>query len=64
MNLTQKDIDNTELLSKKLKLKNHAETVSTALSLTASILEAKKKGGDIMVCNHDGINIIFTIKGI
>lgn len=63
MNLTQKDVDNTEQLTKQLNSRSKAATVSAALSLTATIMDAKKKGADIMVRNPDGTMERLVITG-
>ena len=54
MNLTERDVRNTEKLTKALHSRSKAATVSTALSVTTTIAEILAKGGDLMVRNSDG----------
>ena len=64
MNLTERDVENTEKLTDMLHSRSKAATVSTALSVTATIAEIRAKGGDLMVRNSDGSMERLIITGV
>ncbi len=64
MNLTERDVQNTDQLTGVLHSRSKAATVSTALSVTATIAEILAKGGDLMVRNSDGSMERLLITGM
>ncbi len=64
MNLTETDVGNTEKLTQQLNSRSKAATVSAALSLTTTIVDAIKMGGEIMVRKPDGSMEKLVITGM
>ncbi len=64
MNLTEQDVQNTEKLTNMLHSRSKAATVSTALSVTATIAEILSQGGDLMIRNSDGSMERLIITGM
>ncbi len=54
MNLTSKDVDNTEKLKQRLHARSKADAVSAALSITTSLSEYIEKGEQIFIRTKDG----------
>lgn len=54
MNLTDRDIRNTESLSEKLHTRSKAEAVSAALSITSSLSEMLEGGKELIIRNRNG----------
>ncbi len=64
MNLTERDVENTEKLTTLLHSRSKAATVSTALSVTATIADIIEKGGSVMIRNKDGSMDRLIITGL
>lgn len=64
MNLTERDVKNTEKLTTRLHSRSKAATVSTALSVTAALADIIADGGTLMVRNRDGSMEGITIIGL
>jgi len=64
MNLTERDVENTEYLSKKLHSRSKADAVSAALSITTSLAEYLKKGDQLILRKKDGTTERLIIPGI
>lgn len=54
MNLTDRDVKNTEKVSKLLHTRTKADAVSAALGITSSLGEMVKNGGELLVRNKKG----------
>jgi hypothetical protein len=54
MNLTDRDVRNTEKVSKLFHTRNKAEAVSAALGITSSLGEMVKKGNELLIRNKKG----------
>lgn len=54
MNLTEKDVENTESLVRLTGSRTKAQAVSTALSVTKAIAARLKSGGEVYIKNRDG----------
>ncbi len=54
MNLTERDVENTESLVKLTGSRTKAQAVSTALSVTKAIASRLKSGGEVFIKNKDG----------
>ena len=64
MNLTERDVKNTEKLTARLHSRSKAATVSTALSVTAALADIIEGGGTLMIRNQDGSMEGLTIIGL
>ena len=54
MNLTERDVANTETLAVRLHSRNKASAVSTALAITEGITSRIEDGGELMIKRKDG----------
>jgi hypothetical protein len=54
MNLTDRDVENTESLVRLTGSRTKAQAVSTALSVTKAIASRLKSGGEVFIKNKDG----------
>lgn len=54
MNLTDRDVRNTEKVSQLFHTRNKAEAVSAALGITSSLGEMVKKGNELLIRNKNG----------
>ena len=64
MNLSDKDVQNTETLKQRLHARSKAETVSTALSVTTSLSKILEEGGELLVKGKDGTTERIIITGL
>ena len=64
MNLTERDIANTEFLTTRLNSRNKASTVSAALAITQGIAEKLEDGGELIVRKKDGSIETLVITGL
>ena len=64
MNLTQRDIANTEFLTARLNSRNKASTVSAALAITQGIAQRLEEGGELMIRRKDGSMETLVIAGL
>lgn len=64
MNLTQRDIRNTEKLRHVLHTRSNAEAVSVALGVTASLTDLLKNHRELVVRNANGHCEKLVIPGI
>lgn len=54
MSLTQRDVENTEVLRKALDARSNAHVVSIALSLTSFLVDHMKRGDELVLRTPDG----------
>jgi hypothetical protein len=54
MNLTDRDVENTESLVQLTGSRTKAQAVSTALSVTKAIASRLRNGGEVFIKNKDG----------
>jgi hypothetical protein len=54
MNLTDRDVRNTEKVSQLFHTRNKADAVSAALGITSSLGEMVKKGNELLIRNKKG----------
>ncbi len=54
MNLTDRDIKNTEKVTKLFNSRSKAEAVSAALGITSSLGEMIKEGKELLIRNKSG----------
>lgn len=54
MNLTQRDVRNTESLQGFMNTRTKAQAVSTALSVTKALAENMKPGSELLIRQKDG----------
>lgn len=54
MNLTRRDVKNTETLQDFMHTRSKAQTVSTALSVTKALAENMKPGSELLIRQKDG----------
>lgn len=54
MNLTRKDVKNTESLQDFMNARSKAQAVSTALSVTKALAENMKPGSELLIRQKDG----------
>ncbi|MFT8784745.1 hypothetical protein [Gluconobacter oxydans] len=54
MNLTQRDVRNTEEISDMMHSRSKAQVVSTALSVTKLIAEKMSAGNEVLIRKKDG----------
>jgi hypothetical protein len=64
MNLTDKDISNTDKLKENLKARTKADTVSAALSIATTISEHVKDGDEFFMRSKDGKEQRVIITGM
>ena len=64
MNLTPRDIENADALTKRLHSRNKASTVSTALAITEGITRRIQDGGELMIRKKDGSLETMIIAGL
>lgn len=64
MNLTQRDIANTEFLTSRLNSRNKASTVSAALAITQGIAKKLEDGGELIIRKKDGSIETVIIAGL
>lgn len=62
MNLTDRDVDNTDKIRKVFHARSNAAAVSDALSVTATLVNMMNEGNEILVRNKKGEleKIVFT----
>jgi predicted signal transduction protein with EAL and GGDEF domain len=62
MNLTDRDVDNTDKIRKVFHARSNAAAVSDALSITATLVAMLKDGNEILVRNKKGEleKLVFT----
>ena len=65
MNLTERDIANTETLALRLHSRNKASAVSSALAITEGITGRMQNGEELMIKRKDGSmeTLVFTDLG-
>lgn len=65
MNLTERDIANTETLARRLHSRNKASAVSSALAITEGITSRMQNGEELMIKRKDGSmeTVVFTDLG-
>jgi len=54
MNLTDRDVRNTEKVSQLFHTRSKADAVSAALGITSSLGEMVKKGNELLIRNKKG----------
>ena len=64
MNLTDRDISNTEVLTKRLNLRNKASTVSSALAITEGLTRKIVSGEELLIRKKDGPMETVIIAGL
>ena len=64
MNLTDRDIEITDKLTKKLRLRNNASTVSSALAIVYELTEMAEGGGTLLMRGRDGSMERLIIPGV
>ena len=64
MNLTERDIANTEVLTARLNTRNKASTVSSALAIAEGITKKIEDGGELIVRKKDGSMETIVIAGL
>lgn len=65
MNLTDRDVRNTEKISKVLNTRSNAEAVSAALGITSSLADIIKKGNELIMRNKKGeLQQLLIIPGL
>lgn len=64
MNLTEKDVLNTEHLREKFHSRSNAEAVSAALSISSSLADIIQKGDEIYIRNKSGETEKLVITGL
>ena len=64
MNLTARDIANTEILTTRLNTRNKASAVSSALAITEGITRMVQDGGEVIVRRKDGSMETLVIPGL
>ena len=64
MNLTDRDISNTEVLTKRLNLRNKASTVSSALAITEGLIRKIVSGEELLIRKKDGSMETVIIAGL
>lgn len=55
MNLTERDVANTETIAVRLHSRNKASAVSSALAITEGITSKLKDGAELMIKRKDGV---------
>lgn len=64
MNLTAKDVENTERLRDRFQSRSNAEAVSAALSISSSLVDLVKKGDEVYIKTKDGETEKIIITGL
>ncbi|MFC3909878.1 hypothetical protein ACFORL_12435 [Legionella dresdenensis] len=64
MNLTDRDISNTEKIKNRLHSRSKADAVSAALSITSSLSDYIERGEEIFVLTKDGKTERLVIPGL
>ena len=64
MNLTERDIENTEALTRRLNLRNKASTVSSALAITDGLTKKILNGEELLIRKKDGSLEVVVIPGL
>ena len=64
MNLTKRDIENTDKLKERFHARTKADTVSAALSITASLSEHLENGEQLFIRTKDGHTQQVIIPGL
>lgn len=64
MNLTDRDIENTEVLIRRLNLRNKASTVSSALAITEGLTRKMVSGDELLIRKRDGSMEAVIIAGL
>jgi hypothetical protein len=64
MNLTERDVKNTEKLEKKMHTRSKAEAVSIALSITSSLADHLENGEKLFILNSKGETERLIIPGL
>ena len=64
MNLTERDIEITDKLTKKLNSRSKASTVSSALAIMDALNEATEDGGTLLVRGRNGLMERLIIPGL
>lgn len=54
MNLTERDIENTEALSRRLQSRSKASAVSSALAIAEGITRSIERGEEVLIRTKDG----------
>jgi len=54
MNLTKRDVDNTQKVKKSLNARTNASAVSGALAVTAKLINLTQAGDEILIRNKKG----------
>lgn len=54
MNLTERDITNTESVRNMFHVRTNADAVSAALGITKSLADMVKKGNEVLIRNKKG----------
>ena len=62
--LTDRDISNTEVLTKRLNLRNKASTVSSALAITEGLTRKIVSGEELLIRKKDGSMETVIIAGL
>ena len=64
MNLTPRDVENADTLTRRLHCRNKASTVSAALAITEDITRRIQDGGQLMIKEKDGSVETLIITGL
>ncbi len=64
MNLTERDVANTEYLTVRLNSRNKASTVSSALAIAEGITRKIEDGGELLIKKKDGSTETVVIAGL
>lgn len=64
MNLTERDIKNTESVRQLFHVRTNADAVSAALGITRSLGEMVKDGNDLLIRNKNGEMERILIPGL
>ena len=64
MNLTQSDINNTEILVRRLNARNKASAVSSALAIAEGFTRKIEEGDELIVRRRNGGSEMVIIPGI
>jgi len=54
MNLTTRDVENTQKVKESLHARSNAAAVSDALAVTTKLIDLSKKGNEILIRNKNG----------
>ena len=64
MNLTERDVRNTEEICKRLHSRSKAQAVSSALSITEGLTREVQNGSEVMIRRPDGSTRTMVIAGL